>query len=105
MVRLGAEMRTIVNEQGYETIVLEPGDAFGDVPAKHRELVHAGVHQAFIDPVSHFQTIASRTPYDSLRRWLNTLTTAGRWELELNLGWGNSSLAGFHWRCEGVSGA
>ncbi len=98
-------MRVEENEQGDETVVLTEGDSLAGIPESHANIMHPPIREAFNDPSGYFKNVANQTPFSSFASWLNKLIDDGDWELELNKGCGDSSMAGYYWDCEGVRGA
>lgn len=103
-------MRIEENAGGGDTVILEPGDDPAQVPETHRGLLSPMIRDVFVDPVSHFRDIASRSRFTSLSQWINALIADPKWELELNRGFPfdervNWTMTGFRWNSDSVAGA
>ena len=98
-------MEIVENEAGGQTVILTGGDELSQVPRSHRRLITASIREAFADTGTYFRSTSDRCPFPQMAKWLRAVLAEGRWELQLNRGWGKHASAGFYWRSEEVRGA
>ena len=71
------------NDGGGTTIIMVEGNLLADVPVSHEDIVTPEIRSSFENPVRFFELIAERTEISSFRRYLNAMTSGGRWSLVL----------------------
>ena len=74
-------MKHFENEFGGETFCLRAADQLDDLPPEMRALVFPHIEQAFVDPRSLLELVASQTTLPNLAAYLRAMISHNDWQL------------------------